>query len=193
MHRSTRTVRAVTLAFVPLLLAGCSDAGRPTDPTVSAARAAAARGGGSIRKVNMMDACDPASFNAAVGPGTCVRQGGMTFGQFIAQLTKHQEVGAWHFSPPNRQAKVGQTLLAVNLGGEVHTFTEVEEFGGGIVPDLNALSGNPVPAPECLALDADDFVPPGGTYEDEVEEAGTELYQCCIHPWMRTVVHAKSK
>jgi plastocyanin len=200
MHRSTRTVCAVTLALPSLLLAGCSDAGRPTDPahaaqraTANAKRVASVLGGGGVRKVNMMDACDPASFNAEVGPGTCARQGGMTFAVFIAQLAKHGEVGAWHFSPPNRQAKVGQTLLAVNLGGEVHTFTEVEEFGGGIVPDLNTLSGNPVPAPECLDLDADDFVPPGGTYEDEVEEEGTELYQCCIHPWMRTAVHAKSK
>jgi plastocyanin len=200
MHRSTRTVCGVTLALVSPLLAGCSDAGRLTDPADAAQRATAnairvtgAHGGGDVRKVNMMDACDPASFNAAVGPGTCVRQGGMKFSVFIAQLAKHGEAGAWHFSPPNRQAKVGQTLLAVNLGGEVHTFTEVAEFGGGIVPDLNALSGNPVPAPECLDLEADDFVPPGGTYVDEVEEAGTELYQCCIHPWMRTTVHAKSK
>jgi hypothetical protein len=73
----------------------------------------------------------------------------------------------------------------------VHTFTEVEAFGGGFVPELNALSGNPVPAPECLALDPDDFVPPGGTYSDEVEEPGTERYQCCIHPWMRATVSAR--
>jgi hypothetical protein len=68
--------------------------------------------------------------------------------------------------------KVGQTLLAANRGGEVHTFTEVEKFGGGIVPDLNALSGNPTPAPECLTLAPDDFVPPGGTYTDEIDEKG---------------------
>jgi hypothetical protein len=86
---------------------------------------------------------------------------------------------------------VGQELLAVNQGGEVHTFTEVEEFGGGIVPDLNALAGTPVPAPERLALATGDFVPPGGTFTDEVEEAGTELYECCIHPWMRAVVTAR--
>jgi hypothetical protein len=35
------------------------------------------------------------------------------------------------------------------------------------------------------------FVPPGGTYTDEVEEEGSELYQCCIHPWMRTVMTAR--
>jgi hypothetical protein len=86
---------------------------------------------------------------------------------------------------------VGQTLLAVNQGGEVHTFTEVENFGGGIVLALNALSGNPVPAPECLNLVAGDFVAPGASYTDEVEEPGTEHYQCCIHPWMRLDLHAR--
>ena len=38
---------------------------------------------------------------------------------------------------------------------------------------------------------ASDRIPPGGTYSDEVEETGTELYQCCIHPWMRTTVTAR--
>jgi hypothetical protein len=33
--------------------------------------------------------------------------------------------------------------------GETHTFTEVAQFGGGLVGLLNDLSGNPVPAPEC--------------------------------------------
>jgi hypothetical protein len=82
-------------------------------------------------------------------------------------------------------------LLAVNRGGEEHTFTEVEAFGGGIVPDLNVLAGVPDPAPECLAVTPTDMVPPGGSTTDDVEEEGTELYQCCIHPWMRTVVTAR--
>jgi hypothetical protein len=56
---------------------------------------------------------------------------------------------------------------------------------------LNQLSGNTEPAPECLALAPTAFIAPGGTGHDEVEEPGTELYQCCIHPWMRTVVHGR--
>ena len=101
-------------------------------------------------------------------------------------------VDAWRFAPANNvQARVGQTLLAINRGGEAHTFTEVEEFGGGIVPVLNQLSGNTEVAPECRTLAADDFIPPGGTYSDEVEETGTERYQCCIHPWMRATVTAR--
>jgi hypothetical protein len=140
----------------------------------------------------MMDACDPTTFNAAIEPGTCVgRQGGVKFDQFIAELTRSQKAGAWIFAPPNTTAWEGQTLVATNHGGEVHTFTRVQEFGGGIVPLLNQLSGNPVVAPECNQLEGGDFVPPGGTYEEEVGSEDTQLFECCIHPWMRTVVRTR--
>jgi plastocyanin len=181
-----RRLSAATVGLLTLL-AGCDDAVRPTAPEPALKTVA----GGEQRRVQMMDACDPESFNAAIGPGACIRKGGVMFAKFLALLGRHQRVGAWHFGPPTLNARVGQELLAVNHGGEVHTFTEVEEFGGGLVPDLNTLSGEPVPAPECLALGPDDFVPPGGTYTDELEEEGTERYQCCIHPWMRTVVTAR--
>jgi plastocyanin len=174
-------------AFVPalILLLACHDAAPPTEP------AAKLTGASSTKQVQMMDACEPESFNAAIGAGTCVRNGGVRFDDFIRLLGAHQSIGSWHFAPGTINVRVGQTLLAVNHGGEVHTFTEVEEFGGGIVPDLNALSGNPVPAPECLALTGGDFVPPGGSFTDEVEEAGVARYECCIHPWMRAVVTAR--
>ena len=185
---------AVALSLLGGLLLGCDDVTRPTSgdqESRTLSEGALAAKAGSERQVNMMDACDPETFNAALGAGMCVRNGGVRFEDFLEQLSKHQTVGAWHFTPPGVHVKVGQILLAVNQGGEVHTFTEVEEFGGGIVPDLNTLSGNPTPAPECLALEPADFVPSGGTYSDEVEEEGDELYQCCIHPWMRTTIHAR--
>ena len=182
------------LATCASLLSACNDATPPTAPDSPSPTAAVsvskAVGGGAERIVNMMDACDPASFEAQ--GVSCTRSGGVTFEQFLALLGKHQSAGAWHFAPGIVNARVGQELVAINRGGEVHTFTEVEEFGGGIVPALNDLSGNPVPAPECLALEPDDFVAPGGRYTDDVEEAGTEHYQCCIHPWMRVDVNARS-
>lgn len=155
--------------------------------------ATAATGGRQDVIVNMLDACDPATFDAAVGPGTCVRSGGMTFDRFIEQLTRLQFVGPWHFAPPNGNVRVGQTFVAANKGGEVHTFTEVDEFGGGIVPRLNELAGVPTVAPECAALEPDDFVAPGGTYREEVGHAGTVKFQCCIHPWMRLEAKASEK
>ncbi len=179
--------------LLPLLI-GCGDASRPTDPSSTlAARSSIsdAHASGSQSLVDVSDACDPSTFNAAVGPGTCVRQGGVTFAHFIAQLTRNQQAGAWHFAPSMASATVGQTLLAVNRGGEVHTFTHVAAFGGGIVPPLNNLSGNPVPAPECLALEPDDFVAPGKTYEENLNAAGTQRFQCCIHPWMRLTVQTQ--
>lgn len=169
----------------------------PLSPSALAPNSAGPNAGGSAatpglpdRIVSMMDACDPETFNApppaGVGPGSCVRSGGVQFAKFLEELGEHGFVGAWHFAPPHTSAKVGQVFVAVNRGGEEHTFTEVEAFGGGIVPPLNALSGNPVIAPECASLDPDDFVAPGTTYREEpLEGAGTVRFQCCIHPWMR--------
>jgi len=186
----SRLFPSVALTLIPLLLGACGDATRATDPQLES-KAGTVANLAAERRIQMMDACDPESFNEALGPGSCLRNGGLEFAKFLGLLGKHQSVGAWHFAPDKVNARVGQELLAVNTGGEVHTFTEVEEFGGGIVPALNELSGNLVEAPECAALEPDDFVPPGGTYRDDVDEAGTERYQCCIHPWMRTVVTAR--
>jgi plastocyanin len=173
------------IAVCAVLLNACNDAAHPTAP-VSMSQALA---GGEERLVTMMDACDPESFDAA--GVTCVRSGGVTFQRFLELLGKHQTVGAWRFSPGTLNASVGQTLRAVNRGGEVHTFTEVEHFSGGVVDTLNTLSGNLVPAPECLNLAPGDFVPPGASHTDRVEEAGIEHYQCCIHPWMRLDVNVR--
>lgn len=184
-----RSLGLAAALAAPLVLAACGDIAPTTAPAAPSAFVPAAQR--DTRLVQMMDACDPASFNAAIGPGTCTRAGGVRFENFISLLGRHQTVGSWHFAPATINARVGQTLLAFNQGGEVHTFTEVAEFGGGIVPDLNLLSGTPVPAPECLALTGPDFVPPGGSETEEVEEPGTEHYMCCIHPWMRAVVEAR--
>jgi hypothetical protein len=183
----------VAVAAIATFQVACTDSGAAslTPPTAPAA----ARGGAAAtadpgpRRIEILDACDPTSFNAAIGAGTCSRPGGMNFDQFIAEVTQKGSVGAWRFAPANNvTGRVGQVLLAMNRGGEVHTFTEVEEFGGGIVPLLNQLSGNTTVAPECLALAPDDFIPPGGSDSDDSVESGTEKYQCCIHPWMRVTV-----
>ena len=151
---------------------------------VSTAGAGASEGRQDVR-VNMQDACDPTTFNATLGPGTCVRAGGVTFNQFIAELTRLGFIGPWHFAPTTADVRVGQTFEAINKGGETHTFTEVADFGGGIVPLLNQLAHVPNVAPECTALERDDFVPAGGTYSETVDHAGKLKFQCCIHPWMR--------
>lgn len=180
------------IALLTMLQGACADRATPTSPLAPSGGPSASNGvvsGGSERLVTIFDACDGPTFSAA--NIACARTSGVTLNQFIDLLTAHGSVGAWHFAPSTVNVFVGQTLLAANRGGEVHTFTEVEHFGGGIVPLLNQLSGNPVPASECLALTGADFIPPGGTHHESVDDEGTELYQCCIHPWMRAVVTAK--
>jgi plastocyanin len=183
------TLSAVALA--PLLILGCAET--PTLPQSSplASKAPSDAPKQSTIAVKMKDACDQASFDAAAGPGTCVRNGGMKFDQFVSQLTRRHDVADWDFFPASFSASVGQTIAATNTGGEVHTFTEVKEFGGGLIPFLNQASGTGDMVSECGALEENDFVAPGATYTAAVSLPGTHKYQCCIHPWMRSVVSVK--
>ena len=143
-----------------------------------------------VRTVDMHDACDDVSFNAAFGDGICIDGlgGGVTVDTFLRVLTNSQNMGAWHFAPGSVRVRSGQAVQAYNSGGEVHTFTEVEEFGGGFIPELNELTGDVVPAPACLDIPALEFIPAGGTGTPEVKAPGTYHYECCIHPWMRATV-----
>jgi hypothetical protein len=176
-------VRAV-FALAGISLGSC--AGDPTKALVPDAALLAAGGNRDEIRVNMLDNCDPETFNAAIGPGTCVRNGGLTVQHFFDQLGRSGIAPSWRFTPGQFLGFVGQTVQASNLGGEAHTFTPVAAFGGGIVPPLNALTGNPVPAPECLTLQPADFVAPGDTYGVDLDQAGVQRFQCCIHPWMRS-------
>jgi plastocyanin len=142
------------------------------------------------RNVQMLDACDPASFNAAIGEEVCVgRGGGVKFDHFIAQLVRQGEAPAWRFSPERMKLAPGGTIEAWNRGGEFHTFTEVAAFGGGCVPDLNAVLGL-TPVPECgiPGIFGTTGAAPGDSVETGALAAGTHRFLCLIHPWMRTTV-----
>ena len=185
------------LASLALLAVACDNPGRTVDPSTRALSAAGSlplmSAGPNARRVSVMDACDGPTFNAVIGPGTCARNGGVNFTEFVAQLTAHQSAGAWHNAPSQTDAWVGETLVAHNDGGETHTFTRVAQFGGGIVPFLNDLAGTPNVAPECLNLPPAEFMAPGGTDSELLDQAGDIKYECCIHPWMRTTVRVKTK
>ena len=159
----------------------------------------------AVVQIRMRDYCDPPTFNLAVRPGTCIGSGLMPFGVFIHELGQDKSVGEWRFNPDAIQVEEGTTLSLANLGGELHTLTKVEKFGGGFVPPLNALSGNPVPAPECARVLPDgSLVPQPETADNIFVEAGTTeqgptighgdkqiKYMCCVHPWMRLIVKHK--
>ena len=154
--------------------------------TVAALVATIASAGATTRQVLMFDACDGPSFLAATGEELCDRPGGVKFDHFIAQLISDGEAPAWHFSPAQLKLDAGGTSSAPNRGGEFHTFTEVASFGGGCVPELNAVLGL-TPVPECgipgiFATGA----PPGGVVTTGPLAAGTHRFMCLIHPWMRS-------
>jgi len=144
-------------------------------------------------RVELRDDCDPATFNAALGAGTCLHpttSAGTTLTAFNSELNATQKVAAWQIDPSTMAVNEGAELDVINTGGETHTYTEVENFGGGVVPALNTASGNATVAPECADQTTFDnsVVRSGQTMRHDFDERGTEKYQCCIHPWMRQTV-----
>ena len=172
----------------------------------------------TTKTIAMRDACDPDSFNAVVGPGTCIpgHHGNTLFTDFIGELQSDQNAGAWRFNPMlnategnfklvRLDLRLGDQTTIQNTGGETHTFTRVKHFAGGFVSGLNALTGNPDPAPECVQVLPDGtLVPQSESETNQFVEAGkTESgptagssalppglsrWECCVHPWMRMVV-----
>ena len=172
-NRTLLAAVAAALLLVPLLAASTS-------------------GAAEHRRVTIRDACDPATFDAALqNPNACVRPGGgVAFDQFIGQLMAQGRDAAWRFAPSKLSLSAGGSIDAYNGGGEFHTFTEVAAFGGGCVPQLNQILGLTA-VPECAnagALFATTGVAPGAELEGAPLAAGTHLFQCLIHPWMRTTV-----
>ena len=172
----------------------------------------------TTKTITMRDACDPATFNAALGPGHCIagHHGNTLFTDFLGELQTDKNAGAWRFNPM-LNATEGQFRLVrldlnsgdqttiQNAGGETHTFTRVKNFGGGFKAVLNGLTGNPDPAPECAQVlpdgtlapqpesDTNQFVEagktePGPTAGSSALPQGVSRWECCIHPWMRMVV-----
>jgi plastocyanin len=166
---------ALLPAVVIVLLAGCNSSS------------------GSTARVELRDDCDPASFNATLGAGTCQHassSAGVTLASFNAELQASGRVAAWQMAPSTMTVNEGDVIPIVNAGGETHTYTEVDQFGGGVVPALNAASGNTTVAPECASATevASSTVHSGQTMQHTFDAQGTEKYQCCIHPWMRQTV-----
>lgn len=145
--------------------------------------------GGS--EIHPEDDCDPATFGALCKAGF---PGLTTLSAFLAEFSATNQVAKWEYGGGQAQVNLGNSFQVNNLGGETHTFTVVDNFGGGRVPFLNA--GNPTVAPECvagpnatnvdIAAGAGLQVTTGAT--GTMKTKGTFKVQCCIHPWMRTTV-----
>ena len=150
--------------------------------------ASATMGAASHRTVQILDNCDGPSFNAALGPDACVRDGGLTFEKLNASLAKGG-APSWRFSPERVTLGDGGSITAINRGGEFHTFSRVAAFAGGCVPPIFTALGLP-PNPECAdpAIFGTTGVPPGARLNTGALDTGTYLFQCLIHPWQRTTV-----
>jgi hypothetical protein len=198
MRRPRAFAGLVTLMPATLLLA-CSDLPAPTEsPRAAIPTSVLASQAKHVGAIVAHDSCDPETFDAVIGDGTCVKPGRTTFQEFIGELAATQTARSWRFNPLDATARRGEDMLAVNVGGEEHTFTPVRQFGGGFIPDLNQLSGNPVPAPECLNVPALDFVEggeksliSGAALAAVAGPNGVARVLCCIHPWMRAEVQLK--
>jgi plastocyanin len=149
--------------------------------------ASAGHGQHAVARVLVEDDCEPQSFNAAIGPHTCVGHGTTTFDHFIAQLVTLKNAPAWRFDPSELSLPTGGQIKAVNIGGEFHTFTEVAAYGGGCVDALNNILGL-TPVPECgvPGILGTTGVDPGARLKTAPLAAGTHRFMCLIHPWMQT-------
>ena len=94
----------------------------------------------SAAQIVALDECDPTTFNMALGPGFChnVALGASTkLLDLFAKAAAGTPDPNWDFEPDTVKIKKGAPLTVVDQGGEPHTFTEVAEFGGGFIAELN--------------------------------------------------------
>jgi plastocyanin len=156
----------------------------------------AAADSGHGRRFEITDDCDP-NDPAWAPTGGCLTDGQVTNAEFNAALPQGHP--SWRIEPPYVQDRRQDSIKVRNTGGRGHTFTEVARFGNGFVPPLNAARvvppGATFTAPECVAPTGGPSpqaqattLAPGQELEVNNLQPGTHNFQCCIHPWMRTVV-----
>jgi hypothetical protein len=144
-------------------------------------------------RFDVTDDCDPTD-TTFPGAGCLRTEGEVTNAEFGAALPQGHP--SWRIDPPYVEDRQQRDIRVRNTGGRDHTFTKVARFGNGFVPPLNAqgVLGQPVfNAPECAGgvanpAVATSFLAPGAELRIEDLQPGTHNFQCCIHPWMRTVV-----
>lgn len=180
-----------------VLLSGCLLLACATDALAQEFHSSEASDSSRFAQIVALDECDPTTFNAALGPEFCrnVTLGAFTtLSNLLAKAAAGKPDPGWDFEPDTLTIKEGTNLSVVDQGGEPHTFTEVEHFGGGFIPVLNAPGENVVP--ECAGgfsrvAVARTRILQGSTLQVNQLSEGEHLFQCCIHPWMRVKVVVK--
>lgn len=202
-HRGSRRSRCVprpgaTLGVVlaAAVLVGCADRGTPSEATVEKATVHAHQAVDEpapleqTRTILVLDDCLPGDPEWEPIGGCHLAEGAVSVAEFFAALPQGHP--AWQNFPAYARVRlrgqVVRNITVTNRGGREHTFTRVAEFGGGIIPPLNAPGQDP--APECAdeASFAASFLPAGASLHIASLQLGLHRYQCCIHPWMRTEI-----
>ncbi len=174
-------LRAAVLAVLVVGLVG-----------TTAAASSGGRGHHSDARILIRDDCDAAD-PAWDEVGGCTRKrGNVDTAEFDEELDSpladavigHQ---AWRNDPPYLVIKQGENVRIKNVGGRPHTFTEVADFGGGVVPPLN--EGLDF-ATECANLAV---LPPGAKTKVSDLPAGNHRFLCCFHPWMRALIKVEAR
>ena len=163
-----------------------------------------AQPGSNDANITMLDNCSEA--DPAYGPfGGCPEgapfpgfksyRGDVSVAEFFALLVSPLAPGdvighpSWRNEPSYISVRAGRSIRVSNRGGRAHTFTKVNDFGGGFIPLLNEQMTS---APECGVNFVPDpdvvFVGVGQTQTLTPLEPGLHKFQCCIHPWMRGAV-----
>jgi plastocyanin len=143
-------------------------------------------GGTNILIKDDCDPTDPAWNNVG---GCALARGDVTLAEFAGEndspladaVIGHQ---AWRNDPSYLEIRPGDTVRVDNVGGRVHTLTEVEHFGGGIAPNPALNEGLDL-AEECLESEN---ILPGGRVHVSGLTVGNHRFQCCFHPWMRALI-----
>jgi plastocyanin len=147
---------------------------------------------GGAKTVLLKDDCDPNDPAWNNIGGCALARGDVTLAEFAGEndspladaVVGHQ---AWRNDPSYLEIREGARVRVDNVGGRVHTFTEVEDFGGGIAPNP-ALNEGLTLAAECP--DSVDVLPGGRTHLTGLT-VGNHRFQCCFHPWMRALIKVK--
>lgn len=149
-------------------------------------------GSAGAHNVQLLDDCDPDDPAWDATGGCTLKKGDVTFDEFVDETDSHDlsaaVIGhlAWRNDPGYLKIEVGDTVNVKNKGGRLHTFTRVDDFGGGRIPNP-VLNFGLETAPECIDSSATD-VPPGATLKVKDLSEGNHHFQCSLHPWMRTLI-----
>ena len=137
--------------------------------------APAASAAPQAKTMRLLDQCDKATWDVDF-PGLCtVSAGSVTLARFRADLAKGGN-NNWWINNRVETINSGDSLHVLNQGGIVHTFTEVQSYGQGVIAEWNQAVPNDGPAIDIAGnpvsfADFGTAVPPGTSRSSWLESA----------------------